>query len=220
MYHTATMKTGADTQQNRALSLLGRQGMARLSEFAQAGVTAATVSRMTDKGLILRLGRGLYQLPDESFDANHALAEAAKRVPKGVICLTSALAFHELTDTIPARVWMAIGPKDWRPLVTHPPLQFVRFGEKVLRTGIDEHLIEGVKVRIFNPAKTVVDLFRYRQSAGKRYQKSTGLNLALEGMREALRQRKATPSEIATYAVEGGVWKALRPYLEAMTANA
>ena len=220
MYHTAAMKTEADTQQSRALSLLRRQGMARLSEFAQAGITAATVSRMTDKGLILRLGRGLYQHPDELLDANHSLAEAAKRVPKGVVCLVSALAFHELTDTIPPRVWMAIGPKDWRPLVTHPPLQFVRFGEKVLRTGIDEHRIEGVKVRIFNPAKTVVDLFRYRQSAGKRYQKSTGkryqkstgLNLALEGMREALHQRKATPSDIANYAMERGAWKALRPW--------
>jgi predicted transcriptional regulator of viral defense system len=103
-------------------------------------------------------------------DANHSLAEAAKLVPKGVICLTSALAFHELTDTIPSRVWMAIGPKDRRPRADDPPLQFVRFGQKVLTPGIKEHLIEGVRVRIYSPAKTVVDLFRYRRSAGKRYQ--------------------------------------------------
>jgi hypothetical protein len=89
-----------------------------------------------------------------------------------------------------------------------------------MRAGVEEHVIEGVKVKITNPAKTVVDLFRYRRRAGKRYQKSPGLNLALEGLREALRTRKATPAAIARYAQEAGVWKALQPYLEAMTANA
>jgi predicted transcriptional regulator of viral defense system len=200
--------------------MLKQQGMARLSEFSKAGVTAATVSRMKQKGLIVQLGRGLYQLPDASTDANHSLAEAAKLVPKGVICLTSALAFYELTDAIPSRVWMAIGPKDRRPRADDPPLQFVRFGQKVLNAGIREHRIEGVRVRIYSPAKTVVDLFRYRRSAGKRYQKSPGLNLALEGLREALRQRKATAAEIARYARDAGIWKVVQPYLEAMTANA
>jgi predicted transcriptional regulator of viral defense system len=194
--------------------------MLRLSELAEAGVTATTVARMREKGLVNQLARGLYQLPDAVTDTNHSLAEAAKLVPKGVVCLVSALAFHELTDTIPRSVWMAIGPKDRRPAIKQPPLQIVRFGNKVFRHGIDEHRIEGVIVYIFNPAKTVVDLFRYRQSAGRRYQKAPGLNLAVEGMREALRQRKATPSAIAEYAVQAGIWKALRPYLEAMIANA
>jgi predicted transcriptional regulator of viral defense system len=214
------MTSRPDTQQDRTISLLKQQGMARMSELTKAGVTAATVSRMKRKGLILQLSRGLYQLPDAPADVNHPLAEAAKLVPKGVICLTSALAFHELTDTIPSRVWMAIGPKDRRPRTIHPPLQFVRFGDKVLRSCIETHSIEGVTVQIYNPAKTVVDLFRYRQRAGRRYQKSPGLNLALEGLREALRQRKATPAEIAKYANEAGVWKIVQPYLEAMTANA
>jgi predicted transcriptional regulator of viral defense system len=207
-------------QQDQAVAMLKQQGMARLSELAKAGVTAATVSRMKQKGLIVQLGRGLYQLPDASTDANHSLAEAAKLVPKGVVCLTSALAFHGLTDTIPSRVWMAIGPKDRRPRADDPPLQFVRFGQKVLNAGIKEHRIEGVRVRIYSPAKTVVDLFRYRRSAGRRYQKSPGLNLALEGLREALRRRKTTAAEIARYANEAGVWKVVQPYLEAMTANA
>jgi predicted transcriptional regulator of viral defense system len=208
------------TQQDRALSLLRQQGMARFAELAKAGITAATVSRMKERGLILQLSRGLYQLPDAALDANHSLAEAAKLVPRGVVCLVSALAFHELTDTTPSRVWMAIGPKDRRPRATHPPLQFVRFGEKVLRAGVEEHRIERVTVRVYNPAKTVVDMFRYRQRAGKRYQKSPGLNLALEGLKEALRKRKAAPSDIAKYAKDAGIWKALQPYLEAMTANA
>jgi predicted transcriptional regulator of viral defense system len=220
LYHDTRMVSPSKTQQERAISLLKEQGMARLSEFIKAGVTAATVSRMKEKGLILRLGRGLYQLSDAALGTHHELAEAAKLVPKGVVCLTSALAFHELTDTIPSRVWMAIGAKDRKPRAKSPQLQFVRFGEKVLIPGIEEHIIEGVRVRIYNPAKTVVDLFRYRRSAGKRYQKSPGLNIALEGMRESLRQRKATPAEIARFANEGGVWKVVQPYLEAMTANA
>jgi predicted transcriptional regulator of viral defense system len=214
------MTSHGPTQKERAFSLLRQQGMARLSELIRQGITAATVARMREKGLILQLSRGLYQLPEAEGDTNHALAEAAMLVPKGVVCLVSALAFHQLTDTIPRRVWMAIGPKDRRPAVKKPPLQIVRFGEKVRRAGVEEHRIEGVPVQIYSAGKTTVDLFRYRQQAGKRYQKSPGLNLALEGLREALRQHKATASEIAEYAHQAGVWKALQPYLEAMIANA
>jgi len=214
------MAPKTETQRDRVISLLQERGMARLSELRTAGATGTTVSRMHENGQVVQLSRGLYQLPDAPLDVNNALAQAAKRVPKGIICLTSALAFHELTDTIPSRVWMAIGRKDWRPRVASPPIQIVRFGAKVLDKGVNEHIIEGVTVRIYNPAKTVVDLFRYRQSAGKRYRKSPGLNLAIEGLREALRLRKATPSEIARYATEGGVWKVVQPYLEAMTASA
>ncbi len=214
------MQTAARSQADRALALLKQKGMARLSELIEAGVTATTISRMKEKGLILQLSRGLYQLPDAPLETNHSLAEAAKLVPKGIVCLVSALAFHELTDVIPSRVWMALGPRDWRPAIINPKMQFVRFRDKMLTQGIEKHYVENVEVKIYNPAKTVVDLFRYRQSAGRRYQKSPGLNLALEGLREALRRRKATPSQIADYAAEAKVWKIVEPYLEAMTANA
>jgi predicted transcriptional regulator of viral defense system len=214
------MRPEPSSQQDRALSLLKQRGMARLSEFVDAGVTAAAVSRMKAKGLIAQLGRGLYQLPDAALDTNHTLAEAAKRVPKGVVCLVSALAFHELTDTIPSRVWMAIGPKDRHSRITHPPLQFVRFKPELLHAGVETRVIEGVPVNIYDPAKTVVDLFRYRQRAGTRYRHSPGLNLAIEGLREALRTRKATPSEITDYAIEAGIWKVMQPYMDAMTTNA
>lgn len=206
-------------QQDRALSLLQQRGMVRLSEFAGAGVAAATISRLKEQGLVRQLGRGLYQLPDAALDAHHSLAEAAKLIPKGVICLASALSYHELTDTLPSRIWIAVGSKDRRPQIKTLPLQVVRFPAKLLDVGVSEHNIEGVPVRITTPAKTIVDLFRYRQSAGRRYQKSPGLNLALEGLKETLRQRKATPAEIARYAQEGGVWKVVQPYLQAMTIN-
>ena len=127
---------------------------------------------------------------------------------------------HGLTDTIPHSVWMAIGPKEWRPRVKNSRIVIVRFGPKVLDTGVETHLIEHVPVRIYDAAKTVVDLFRYRRRAGQRYQKSTGLNFALEGLREALRQHKATPAMIAMCAAEASVWKAIELYMDAMTANA
>jgi len=208
------------TQQDRAIELLGERGMVRLSEFRERGITAATLSRMAEKGLVLRLGRGLYQLADAELDAHHSLAEAAKLVPKGIICLTSALAFHDLTDTVPGKIWMAIGAKDRAPSIGSLPLKFVRFGEKVLHSGIEEHRIESVTVRVYSPAKTVVDLFRYRQSEGRRYKNSPGLTLAIEGIREAVRKRKASPSEIASFAEQAGIWKVLRPYLETVSADA
>jgi predicted transcriptional regulator of viral defense system len=207
------------THSDQALALLRKHGLMRASEFLRAGITGATIQRLKEQGLIVQIDRGLYQLPDAPLDTNHALAEVAKRVPRGVVCLVSALAYHELTDTIPPRVWIAIGPKHHRPIIAHPRVHFVRFGERVLGNGILQKRIQGVTVQIYNPAKTIVDLFRYRETAGKRYTRSPGLVLALEGLREALRQRKATPAEIARYAEEGGVWKIVRPYLEAMTAN-
>ena len=218
LYHDHAVEK--QSQELRATVLLRVKGMARLSEFRDLGITAATLSRMVDKGSVLRLGRGLYQLADAELDANHTLAEAVKFVPKGVVCLASSLAYHELTDTIPARVWLAIGSKDRQPSISSIPLQFVRFGSKVLHVGVQAHLIEGVSVRIYCPAKTVVDLFRYRQSEGRRYQNSPGPNLAIEGLREALKTRKATPAEISAFAQEAGVWKIVQPYLEAMISDA
>jgi hypothetical protein len=115
---------------------------------------------------------------------------------------------------------MAIGPKDRHSRITHPPLQLVRFKPELLRAGVEAHHIEGVPVNITSPAKTVVDLFRYRRRAGVRYRHSPGLNLAIEGLREALRTRKAAPAEIATSAADAGIWKVMQPYMEAITANA
>lgn len=197
------------TQRDRALALLRQGGLVRLSEFRQTGITAATISRLEAAGTISRLARGLYQLPNATLGANHTLAEASKLVPKGVICLTSALAYHELTDQLPARVWLAIGPKDWRPRLKYPPMRFAHFSIKQLRTGVELHSIEGASVPIFSITKTIADLFRYRRLVG--------INIAIEGLREAIRQRKATPGEIARSATEGGVWNVMEPYMSALT---
>jgi predicted transcriptional regulator of viral defense system len=215
------MDIPSSRQEDRATKLLKERGMARLSEFIQQDITAATISRMEQKGALVQLSRGLYQLPDAPLDANHSLAEAAKLIPNGVICLSSALAFHELTDQIPASVWVAIGTRDWRPKVTRPRVQIVRFGAKIFDKGIQQHIIEKVPVRIYAPAKTVVDLFYHGRIQKSWYGSGTGLTEAVQGMKEALRQKKATPAEIARYAVEAGIWeKVVQPRLEALTVDA
>lgn len=199
------------SQRHAAHALLEDKGMARLAEIRAAGITAATISRMERDGEVVRLARGLYQLSDAPLDAGHSLAEAAKRVPKGVICLVSALAFHGLTDQLPKKVWLAIGQKDWTPKPADSSLRIVRFTDSLLKEGVETHMIENVSVKVFGAAKTIADCFRHR---GK-----IGLSVAIEGLQEALRQRKATPGEIAEQAERGGMATVMRPYLEALTAN-
>ena len=198
-------------QRQQARALLAKRGMVRLSELRHAGVTAATISRMEKDGDIARLARGLYQLPDAQLDAHHSLAEAAKRVPKGVVCLVSALAFHGLTDQLPPRVWLAIGNKDWSPKADRPPLRIVRFTAALLTDNVETHVIEGVPVKIFGIAKTITDCFRHRRTVG--------LTVAIEGLQEALRHRRTMPAEIVRHAERGGIGTVVRPYLEALTAN-
>lgn len=187
------------------------RGMMRLTDLRAAGVTSVTLRRMQDAGEIVKLGRGVYQIADVDYTAEHSLAQAALRVPNGVVCLVSALAHHGLTDQMPSKVWMAIGHKAWAPTTSSPPLRIVRFADNLLADGVETVVIEDVGVRIFGVAKTIADSFRHRRSVG--------LAVALEGLQEALRQRKATASEILIAAERGRVGTIVRPYLTAMTAN-
>ncbi|MDR7145184.1 putative transcriptional regulator of viral defense system [Rhizobium sp. BE258] len=174
-------------------------------------MTAATISRMERDGEVMRLARGLYQLPDAELDANHSLAEIAKRAPKAVVCLVSALNFHGLTDQLPGQIWLAIGRKDWAPQPGGPAMRIVRFTDSLLNESVEVHVVEGVPVKIFGIAKTIADCFRYRNKIG--------LSVAIEGLQETLQQRRATPGKIADQAERGGVGTVIRPYLEALTAN-
>ncbi len=207
------VKTELDqlTQRDQALALLADRGMARLSEFRRAGIAQETVARLAREGAILRLTRGLYQLPDAELDANHTLAEAAKLVPKGVICLLSAAQFHRLTVHTPSAVWMAIVRTARKPRIDYPPLRIVRFSGAAFTIGVGEHEIEGVPVRIYGPAKTIVDCFRYRTKIG--------LDVALEALREGLRQRLCTPDDLYRDAQATRTWAVMRPYLEAMLTD-
>jgi len=201
----------APTQRMRALELLKARPMLRLKDFAAQGIGPETLARLVRDEEVVRAARGLYQLPDAPVDASHVLAEASALVPKGVICLTSALQFHELTLQMPSAVWMAIDRTAWRPKIDYPPIRFVRFTGSALTEGVERHRIEGIEVPITNPARTIVDCFRYRTKVG--------LDVAMEGLREGLRRRKTTGDELWTYGKKARIWSAMRPYVEAMVAD-
>lgn len=190
-------------------AILAERGMARASEFRTAGVTATSLSRLEAEGAIVRLGRGLYQLADADYDPHHALAEAIKFVPRAVVCLTSALAFHELTDRQPRRVWLALGPREWRPKLDGLPVRYVHYASERLYAHVEHHLIEGVSVPITEPARTIVDLFKYRRTVGE--------DLAIEGLKQALQTGKVQPSELYPLAREARQWRIMKPYLEALS---
>ena len=199
------------TQRDRLREILAVRPIVRASELRHEGIAAQIISRALEDGEIERIGRGLYQRPDNPIDAGHALAETAKKIPRGVIAMTSALAFHGLTDQMPRRIWVAIGKTDWEPAPSYPPTRIVRFDEKYLTQGVEHHTISGVSVPIYSVAKTLADLFRNPRLVDR--------SVAIEGLRAALDQRKATPAEIAEAARAGAAWKVMRPYLEALTAN-
>lgn len=199
-------------QRLRALDLLKARGMLRLKDFIAAGIGPETLARLVRERAVVRPSRGLYQLPDADVDAAHSLAEAAVLVPKGVVCLVSALQYHGLTLQTPSVVWMAIDRAAWRPKIDHPPVRFVRFSGSALTEGVERHRIENIDVPITDPARTIVDCFRYRTKIG--------LDVAMEGLREGLRRRRCTPDELWRYASKARVWTVMRPYVEAMVSDA
>lgn len=199
------------TQRQKLRLLLETKPIVRARELRDAGIAGQTIARAVRDGELDHVGRGLYQRPDAKIDAAHALAEAAKRNPKGVIAMLSALAYHGLTDQMPRKVWVAIGATNWSPVPSYPPTRIVRFSDKYLRHGIERHTISGISVPIYSIPKTLADLFRNSRIVDRA--------VAVEGLRAALEQRKASPGAIAEAARTGGAWPAMRPYLEALTAN-
>jgi predicted transcriptional regulator of viral defense system len=186
--------------------------MLRLKNFVAEGIGPETLARLVREEAVVRPARGLYQLADARVEAAHSLAEAAVLVPKGVICLISALQYHELTLQMPAAVWMAIERTAWRPKIDYPRIRFVRFTGPALKDGVERHVIEGVAVPITNPARSIVDCFRYR---GK-----VGLDVAMEGLREGLRRGRCAPDELWHHARTARVWSVMRPYVAAMVSDA
>ncbi len=198
-------------QRDRALHLFGQGGLVRMPDLRDAGVGPETVARLVRDGTVVRVARGLYELADTIPDTRRSLAEASALVPKGVICLTSALQFHELTLQMPSSVWIAIDRAGWKPRVDYPPVRFVRFSSHALAGEVKRHLIEGIEVPVFEPAKSIVDCFRYRNKIG--------LDIALEGLREGLRTKRATPDQLWESARFARACSAMRPHVEAMVLS-
>jgi predicted transcriptional regulator of viral defense system len=171
-------------------------------------VPRSHLARLVARGKAERVSRGLYRLSDADPTAHHSVALVAKRVPHGIVCLVSALSIHEIGTQIPHEVWLAVDRKARKPSLTDLPVRIVRFSGATMKHGIEHRLIEGVPVAVTNPARTVVDCFRYRHKVG--------LDVALEALAEALRIRKVTFTALHTMASACRARTVMRPYLEAM----
>ncbi len=199
-----------DTQTERVLRIAKSKPMVTAAEMASAGIHSQVLSRLVRQGHLERVARGQYRLPNQPITEHHALGIAARAVPHGVICLLSALGFHEIGTQLPADVWMAIDRRARRPALGYPPLHIVRFSGDALREGIEVHTIEGQDVRIYSVAKTVVDCFKYRNKIG--------LDVALEALRESWQDGRLSMDELDRYARVCRVHNVMRPYLEMLVA--
>ena len=142
------------TRTDKILELVRKAGVLRPRDLDPYDIPRTYLSRLCTAGKLQRIGQGLYVLPENGATEHHSLAEVCKRVPKGVVCLLSALRFHDLTTQAPFEVWLAIGEKAWRPRLEYPPLRIFHFSQAALNAGVEEHQIEGVSVHVYSPAKT------------------------------------------------------------------
>lgn len=197
------------TYREQALQIVRDKGIARAKDLKAAGIPLVYLKRLCNDGDLVRLGRGLYQMPDRvGENIAHDLAEAARLVPKGIVSLLSALRHHEVTTQLPHAVWMTIPHKARSPRVTSPRLEIVRATGNVLTAGIEHIDVEGVSVPIFSLAKTIADCFKHRRHVGE--------DVAIEALNDALRQRKTTPSELMKFAIINRVAARMEPYIRAL----
>ncbi len=190
------------------IQLVSKLGVARPRDLDVHRIPRAYLGRLTSRGLLERVGRGLYSIPGADMGEMNSIVEAALRVPRGVICLVSALRFHELTTQNPHQVWVAIDVDARAPKPNGVQLRIMRFSGVALNSMIEEHEIRGVTIRVYSAAKTVADCFKFRNKIG--------LDVAIEALRDCWRQRKATMDEIWAAAKICRVAEVMRPYLASL----
>jgi len=164
---------------------------------------------LTQQGELVRLGRGLYSRPDATITENHTLAQFCAHVPHGVICLSSALQFHNIGTQNPWQVWALIEKGAHAPQMDYPPLHIIRASGESFSAGVEEHRIEGVTVRVTGIAKTIADCFKYRSQVG--------LDVSLEALKECLDEQRADRATIRNFARVCRVERIMRPYMEAFS---
>lgn len=183
-------------------------GLLKTTDALKAGIHPRTLYAMRDSGFLEQISRGLYRLSDMPALGNPDLVSVALKVPGGVICLISALAFQEITTQIPHAVYVAIERGARAPQLSYPPLRIFRFGGKAFREGVEAHEIDGVSVRIYSPEKTLADCFKYRNKIG--------LDTALEALKLYRQRKKVNVEGLLKFARICRVEKVMRPYLEAV----
>lgn len=198
----------AATHEQQVLRLARSRTLLRARDVTQLGLPTIALTRLVQAGKLERVARGLYGLPGAAISEHRSLAEVSARVPKGVVCLLSALRVHDLTTQAPFEVWLAIDNKAAAPKLDYPPLRLVRFSGAALSEGVEEHVVDGVTVHVTSVAKTVADCFKYRNKIG--------IDVALEALREAWNAKRMTSDEIWHYAKIDRVANVMRPYLESL----
>ena len=206
----ATTAATTATQEQQVLRLARARALLRAREVTEHGLPTIALTRLVQAGKLERVARGLYGLPGAKTSEHRSLAEVSARVPKGVVCLLSALRVHEIGTQAPFEVWIAIPQHMVTPRLDQPAIRVVRMSDGALADGVERLRIDGVDVPVFNAARTVVDCFRFRNKIG--------LDVALEALRDGWRQRKFTMDDLWLHATRGRVANVMRPYIEAITA--
>jgi len=190
------------------LHLIGQKGILRPRELGEYNIPRIYLKRLYDRGLLNRSGRGLYALADSEVTEHHTLAQVSKRIPHGVVCLISALQFHNLTTQMPFEVWIATEKHTRKNRISYPTIRFAYFSQDAFSSGIEEHTIEGVPVKIYSPPKTIADCFKYRNKIG--------LDVALEALRIYRKRSDFSYDRLWGYARICRIDKIMKPYLEAL----
>ncbi|MBI5057510.1 MAG: type IV toxin-antitoxin system AbiEi family antitoxin domain-containing protein [Nitrospirae bacterium] len=183
-------------------------GVVRFSSVLKAGFHPDSVTALVKEGKVEKIARGLYCLTDFEFASHPDLVTASLQAPKGVICLISALAFHEATNEIPRVVDLAIPRISRSYKITYPPVTFYRFAQEAWKAGIEKHEIEGYSIRVYSLAKTIADCFKFRNKIG--------VNVARDALKIAITEKGVKPKEIMQYAKICRVNNVMKPILEAM----
>lgn len=195
----------------KILELARRKGVLRAKDLYAYDIPREYLKRLVNQGLLVKLARSLYALPDMQPSAYHSYALVSAMMPEGVICLLSALSYHGVTTELPSKVWVAIPrEKQRRRRIEYPPLRLCVYSDKAYEAGIEQHKIDGRDVKIYNVAKTIADCFKYRNKIG--------LDVALGALQDGWRQRKFTMAELETHATICRVQNIMRPYLESLVA--
>jgi predicted transcriptional regulator of viral defense system len=193
----------------REVELFRRHGGSlRMSEALRLGINRKRLYSMRDAGVLETITRGLYRLASLDPLAHPDLVTVATRIPQGVLCLISALSFHELTTQVPHTVDVALERGMRKPRLDHPPTRFFWFSGPAFREGVETHKLDGVPVRVFDPEKTLADCFRYRNQLGT--------DVVLEALRLWRERRRKKLDALLKYARMRHVERAMRPYLQAM----
>jgi predicted transcriptional regulator of viral defense system len=193
--------------EQRTVEAVRRLGLARPRDLTRLGLRREYVQRLTERGALVRVARGLYAVPDAEISAHRSLVEVARVVPAATVCLLSALRFHELTTQAPREVWVAIDVHAWRPRRTPFPVRAAYFSGAALTAGVEVHKIDGVPVRIYSAAKTVADCFKYRNKIGT--------EVAVEALKDYLKKYRRGIDALWRFAKICRVANVMRPYLEA-----